>query len=143
MVDREEVWVWVGLVVMDRFGSLLWFCGCLLVWSLRRVCVGSSSLSWWCSIGVLAGCGQGHGAFRIGPFRGSLVVLAKGTSGPPSASREPLTVTFATAKSAVPNATNGILTLPLGHSNFGSYEPSGALASRGKKTGVSHETSQT
>ena len=140
VVVREEVLVWVGSMVMDQFGALLWFCGLWLSWSLRRRFVGcslgrSEVVVWWKLRFVAKDTGLC--AWLLVPV---ITSLAKGTSGPPSASREPLTVTFATAKGAVPNATDGILTLPLGHSNFGSYEPGGAPASQGKKTGVSRET---
>ena len=37
---EKEVLVWVGSMVMGRFGSFRRFCGCLLVWSLRSRFVG-------------------------------------------------------------------------------------------------------
>ena len=85
----------------------------------------------------VAGCGQGHGALRMVAGSGDHVV----GHGPRSSRQQPQeshSVTFATAKGAVPKFTFGILTLPLGHSNFGSYEPGGAPASQGKKKPVFH-----
>jgi len=89
-LTEEEVLVWVGSMVMDRFGALLWFCGCSLSWSLRRRFVG-------CSLGRLevvvvvnlrvVAKDTGLCAWLLVPV---ITSMAKGTSGPPAASREPL-----------------------------------------------------
>ena len=115
-LTEKEVLVWVGSMVMDRFGSLLWFCGCSLVWSLRRRFVGYSlGRSEVVRMVEVAGCGQGHGALRMVAGSGDHVV----GHGPRSSRQQPQeshSVTFATAEGAVPKFTFGILTLPLGGS---------------------------
>jgi len=85
----------------------------------------------------VAGCGQGHGDFRMVSGPGNHVVWPRARAARQQP-QESHSVTFATAKGAVPKFTFGILTLPLGHSNFGSYEPGGAPASQGKKKPVFH-----
>jgi len=133
----EEVLVWVGSIVMKGpFGSLWRFCGLWLSWSLRRRFVG-------CSLGrsevvrmvEVAGCGQIHGAFRMMSWTITYGVGPETAIIPSSASREPLTVTLATAKGAVPSATDGILTLPLGRLRLALTSPAGRWPRREKKTG--------
>ena len=88
---------------------------------------------------AVAGCGQGHGDFRMVSGPGGHVV----GQGPRSSRQQPQeshSVTFTTAKGAVPKFTFGILTLPLGGSPWLLRAQRGAGLA-GKKTGVSHETS--
>jgi hypothetical protein len=86
----------------------------------------------------VAGCDQGHGALRLVAGSGGHVVGHR----PRSSRQQPQeshSVTFATAKSAVPKFTFGILTLPLGGSPWLLRAQRGAGLA-GKKTGVSRGT---
>ena len=63
----------------------------------------------------VAGCGQGHGDFRMVSGPGNHVVWPRARAARQQP-QESHSVTFATAKGAVPKFTFGILTLPLGGS---------------------------
>lgn len=139
VVDREEVLVWVGSMVMDRFGSFLWFCGCLLVWSLRSRFVGCCRRYLEVVVVVylrIVAKDTGLCSWWLGP---SSCVVGQGPRSSRQQPQESHSVTFTTAKGAVPKFTFGILTLPLGRSPWLLRAQRGAGLA-GKKTGVSRGT---